>query len=111
MSGKHPKTDTPTDADLKGNPGIGTSKGMSGADPADLQADSTFEGDVDNETKRDGGVDPDHRRARTPDRAGVTARPGRPGPGDPGQRARAGGFGRWGAGPVANPADGPLAGT
>ncbi len=34
---------------------------MSGADPADLQADSTFEGDVDNETKLDGGVDPDHR--------------------------------------------------
>ena len=32
MSGKHPKTDTPTDADLKGNPGIGTSKGMSGAE-------------------------------------------------------------------------------
>ncbi|MCJ2064436.1 hypothetical protein MKK63_17185 [Methylobacterium sp. J-088] len=61
MSSKHPKTATPTDADLKGNPGIGTSKGMSGADPADLQADSTFEGDVDNETKVDGGIDPDHR--------------------------------------------------
>jgi hypothetical protein len=69
MSSKHLKTDTPTDADLKGNPGIGTSKvesacrskGMSGVDPADLQADSTFEGDVDNETKADGGIDPDHR--------------------------------------------------
>ena len=51
----------PTDADLKGNPGIGTSKGMSGADPEDLEADSTFEGDVENETKLDGGIDPDHR--------------------------------------------------
>lgn len=61
MSGKHPKTDTPTDADLKGNPGIGTSKGMSGADPEDLEAASTFEGDVENETKPDGGIDPNHR--------------------------------------------------
>ena len=61
MSSKHPKTETPTDADLKGNPGIGTSKGMSGADPEDLEADSTFEGDVENETKLDGGIDPDHR--------------------------------------------------
>ncbi|MDP4022898.1 hypothetical protein Q8W71_09715 [Methylobacterium sp. NEAU 140] len=61
MSNKHAKTETPTDADLKGNPGIGTSKGMSGADPEDLEADSTFEGDVANETRLDGGIDPDHR--------------------------------------------------
>jgi len=61
MSSKHPKTETPTDADLKGNPGIGTSKGMSGADPEDLEADSTFEGDVENETKTDGGIDANHR--------------------------------------------------
>jgi hypothetical protein len=61
MTSKHPKTDTPTDADLKGNPGIGTSKGMSGADPEELEADSTFEGDVENETTPEGGVDPDHR--------------------------------------------------
>jgi hypothetical protein len=61
MTSKHPKTDTPTDADLKGNPGIGTSKGMAGADPEELEADSTFEGDVENETTPEGGVDPDHR--------------------------------------------------
>ena len=61
MSDKHPKTTTPTDADLKGNPGIGTSKGMSGADPEDLERDSTFEGDVENETTPEGGVDPNHR--------------------------------------------------
>ncbi|WP_336491667.1 hypothetical protein [Methylobacterium nigriterrae] len=67
MSGKHLKTDTPTDADLKGNPGIGTSKGMSrGVDPADLQGDSTFEGDVDNDTKADGSIDPDQRPRKNP---------------------------------------------
>jgi hypothetical protein len=61
MSSKQPKTTVPSDADLKGNPGIGASKGMSGTDPKDLEADSTFEGDVENETRLDGGVDPDHR--------------------------------------------------
>ncbi|KQO56082.1 hypothetical protein IPV08_06510 [Methylobacterium sp. SD274] len=63
MSNKHMKTDVPTDADLKGNPGIGTSKGMtmSGGDPRDLEGESTFEGDVDNETTPEGGIDPNHR--------------------------------------------------
>ncbi|MCJ2024038.1 MULTISPECIES: hypothetical protein [unclassified Methylobacterium] len=61
MSNKQPKTTTPTDADLKGNPGIGTSKGMAGADPEELELDSTFEGDVENETTPEGGVDPNHR--------------------------------------------------
>lgn len=61
MSNKQPKTETPIDADLKGNPGIGQSKGMTGTDPADLEADATTEGDVENETRRDGGVDPNHR--------------------------------------------------
>jgi hypothetical protein len=62
MSNQHLKTKTPTDADLKGNPGIGESKGvtMSGIDPAAIEADSTIEGDVDNETTREGGVDPNH---------------------------------------------------
>ena len=61
MSNKHLKTAVPSDADLKGNPGIGASKGMSGADPADIQGNSTFEGDVDNETNEHGGIDPNHR--------------------------------------------------
>jgi hypothetical protein len=61
MSNKHPKTDVPSDADLKSNPGIGQSKGMTGRDPADVAADSTFEGDVENETTPEGGVDPNHR--------------------------------------------------
>lgn len=61
MSSKHPKTETPTDADLKGNPGIGQSRGMTGRDIEDIEADSTVEGDVENETKLDGGIDPNHR--------------------------------------------------
>ncbi|TXM70967.1 hypothetical protein [Methylobacterium sp. WL120] len=64
MSNKHLKTDVPTDADLKGNPGIGQSKGLTGHDIADIEADSTVEGDTANETKLDGGIDPNHR-ART----------------------------------------------
>ena len=63
MSSKHMKTDVPSDADLKGNPGIGSSKGMtmSGGDPRDLEGDSTYEGDVENETTPEGGIDPNHR--------------------------------------------------
>jgi hypothetical protein len=61
MSSKQPKTRTPTDADLKGNPGIGSSKGttMAGEDPDAIAGDSTFEGDVENETTPEGGIDPD----------------------------------------------------
>jgi hypothetical protein len=61
-SSKQPKTRVPSDADLKGNPGIGASKGMtmSGEDPEIIAGDSTFEGDVENETTPEGGVDPDH---------------------------------------------------
>lgn len=64
MSGsKHRKTEAPSDADLKGNPGIGTSKGMAGmgADPAPSEGESTFEGDVENDTTPQGGIDPDQR--------------------------------------------------
>jgi hypothetical protein len=61
-SSKQPKTRVPTDVDLKRNPGIGASKGttMSGEDPEAILADSTFERDVENETTREGGVDPGH---------------------------------------------------
>ena len=61
MSSKQPKTTTPTDADLKGNPGIGQSRGQTGRDIEDVEADSTVEGDVENETNIDGGIDPNHR--------------------------------------------------
>ena len=62
MSAKQPKTTVPSDADLKGDPGIGSSKGttMSGEDPAEIAGESTFEGDVENETTREGGIEPDH---------------------------------------------------
>ena len=62
MTSKHPKTQPsqrPRD-DLDVDPGIGRSKGsyMTGIDPKILDGDSTFEGDVKNETTREGGVDP-----------------------------------------------------
>jgi hypothetical protein len=59
-SAKQPKTSTPTDADLKGDPGIGRSKGttMSGESPRVIEGNSTFEGDVENDTTPEGGVDP-----------------------------------------------------
>ena len=61
-SNKHSKTATPSDADLAGNPGIGASKGttITGEDVESIEADSTFEGDVENETNEHGGVDPSH---------------------------------------------------
>jgi hypothetical protein len=60
MSSKQPKTRVPTDADLKGNPGIGTSKGttMAGEDPSAIEGDSTVEGDIENDTTPEGGIDP-----------------------------------------------------
>jgi hypothetical protein len=57
MSGnKQPKPAKPSDADLRGNPGIGSSKGASKDDL--LDGDNTFEGDVLNDTTPSGGVDP-----------------------------------------------------
>jgi hypothetical protein len=61
---KHPKMKPgePRYSDLQVDPGIGRSKGsfMTGEDPRNLEAESTFEGDVGNETTREGGVDPKH---------------------------------------------------
>ena len=63
MSNQHPKTqpkDRPR-SDLEVDPGIGRSKGSfaTGEDPRDLDGGSTFQGDVENQTNREGGVDPD----------------------------------------------------
>lgn len=65
---KQPKTTVPTDADLKGNPMIGGSKGVTraGQTPDDLEdslGDNTIEGDTMNDTTPQGGVD----RAPGPD--------------------------------------------
>jgi hypothetical protein len=51
--------ETPRD-DLKDDPGIGASKGAAAgkADPDLIKGDNTFEGDVENDTTRFGGVDP-----------------------------------------------------
>jgi hypothetical protein len=57
---KHPKAKTPSDADLRGNPGIGTSPGTAG-EGDDLDGDTTFEGDVMNDATPQGGVDPNQR--------------------------------------------------
>jgi hypothetical protein len=70
MSGNlHLKTRTPTDKDLRENPGIGSSKGTVRAgellDEDDaLDGNNTFEGDVDNDTTPQGGIDP-RRTGRT----------------------------------------------
>ena len=60
---KHAKTNIAAhakDRDLKGNPGIGSSKGarVAGADPRLIEGESTVEGDVANDTTPEGGVDP-----------------------------------------------------
>lgn len=56
MSDKHPKSQHPSDADLRGNPGIGTSKG-----PEMPEGETTSEGDVMNDTTPEGGIDPNQR--------------------------------------------------
>ena len=60
MSNKHEKTDNPTDADLRSDPGIGRSKGMDRKDPP-IGGENTYEGDVGNDTNPQGGIDPDQR--------------------------------------------------
>jgi hypothetical protein len=68
VTGKHPKTqpqERPR-SDLDVDPGIGRSKGstMAGEDPRDLDGGSTFQADVENQTNREGGVNP-NRMGRT----------------------------------------------
>ncbi|RCS25098.1 hypothetical protein DUT91_06640 [Phyllobacterium salinisoli] len=56
---KHPKRKIPNDADLKRNPGIGTSKGtIKEGDDTLLEGEVTFEGDVENDTTRLDGINP-----------------------------------------------------
>ena len=60
---KHPKTraDERQRIDERADPGIGSSKGttMSGEDPRLIKGGSTVEGDLENDTNREGGIDPD----------------------------------------------------
>ncbi|MGC2778106.1 MAG: hypothetical protein WA418_20965 [Bradyrhizobium sp.] len=62
MSNKHPKLPRPTNVDLVRNPLIGGSKGMTMAqasldDLAELAGANTIEGDVENDTNAQGGID------------------------------------------------------
>ncbi|GGC61435.1 hypothetical protein [Chelatococcus reniformis] len=57
---KHRKTAKPTDADLKGNPMIGGSKGAAQVPSGELDllgGATTIEGDVANDSNAHGGVD------------------------------------------------------
>ena len=69
MANQHPKTQTPSDKDLRQNPGIATSRGtIKGGDILDedesLDGDNTFKGDVENDVTAQGGIDP-NRTGRT----------------------------------------------
>jgi hypothetical protein len=62
MTSKHPKLDRPTDADLMRNPLIGGSKGVTMAqasldDLEELEGANTIEGDIENATNAQGGID------------------------------------------------------
>jgi hypothetical protein len=67
---KHAKTKRPSDIDLHRNPLIGGSKGVAMAqattdDLERIEGENTFEGDVENDTNPQGGIDePDRRRGR-----------------------------------------------
>ncbi len=59
---KHFRQERPSDADLKGNPGIGTSSGRQGqVVEGEIQGENTEEGDVLNDTLPSGGIDPNQR--------------------------------------------------
>src|SRR4051812_47656708 len=86
MSSKHPKLDRPTNVDLVRNPGIGGSKGVTMAqasldDLEDLEGENTFEGDVENDTNAQGGID----KAEVMDRRRAPPKPDHSGPGRPRQ--------------------------
>lgn len=53
--------DDGTDRDLANNPGIGASPGTRIGDVDNLDGESTFEGDVLNDTTPAGGIDPKQR--------------------------------------------------
>lgn len=71
MSTKHPKTKVPSDVDLHRNPMIGGSKGvtMGQASLDDLEqivGQNTIEGDLENDTNPQGGIDEPDRREGPP---------------------------------------------
>jgi hypothetical protein len=84
MNAKHPKLNKPMNTDLVRNPLIGGSKGMTMAQAApedleDLEGENTIEGDVENDTNPQGGIDEVPRRdasvRRRADHGGPKRRP------------------------------------
>ena len=66
MSSKHPKLNRPMNTDLVRNPLIGGSKGLTMAqasleDLEALQGENTIEGDIENDTTPQGGIDEPQR--------------------------------------------------
>ena len=62
MTRKHIKGSTPSDADLYRNPMIGASKGAAMAqvtadDLEEFAGENTIEGDIENDTNAQGGID------------------------------------------------------
>ena len=60
---KHSKGHNPNDIDLKSNPGIGQSTGIDNVRTTfeDEEGENTVEGDVMNDTRPDGSVNPNQR--------------------------------------------------
>jgi hypothetical protein len=60
---KHSKGHNPNDIDLKNNPGIGQSSGIDNVRTTfeDEEGENTVEGDVMNDTRPDGSVNPNQR--------------------------------------------------
>ncbi|MES0149023.1 hypothetical protein NKJ95_17510 [Mesorhizobium sp. M0012] len=55
---KHAKGKTPADSDLANDPGIGSSRGTINEGDRLDQGNNTFEGDVENDTTPQGGINP-----------------------------------------------------
>ncbi|HEY9012201.1 MAG TPA: hypothetical protein VIN06_14400 [Devosia sp.] len=60
---QHPHVHKPNDQDLKGNPGIGQSSGIDNTTTTfeDEEGENTVEGDVMNDTRPDGSINPNQR--------------------------------------------------
>ena len=77
---RHSKTIRPSDVDLHRNPMIGGSKGvtMAQASPDDLEeieGENTFEGDLENDTNPQGGIDREDQRRGRPAHRDPTRKP------------------------------------
>ena len=77
---RHSKTTRPSDVDLHRNPLIGGSKGVTMAqasldDLEDIEGEHTFEGDLENDTNPQGGIDKGDKRQGRPAAHDQTPKP------------------------------------